>query len=170
MRVFANTGSAQVSDVYAAVVFAADHGVNVINMSFGTTVPSQALQDAVDYARSLGVTVVAAGGNSNAEPLMYPAQIPGVKGIPAVTNDDIRASFSNYGTSAFVSAPGYGLWVAHPNHQIAYVAGTSYASPLTAGEAALVIDALQRAFPGQPSWSDVNSMMSTGVQAIDALN
>ena len=170
VRVFDNTGSAQISTIYEAVTFAADHGVDVINMSFGTTTPSEALQDALDYARSRGVTLVAAGGNSNAEPLMYPAQYPGVKGVAGVTNADIKTSFSNYGTAAFVSAPAYGLWVAHPNHQMAYVAGTSYASPLAAAEAALVIDSFQRVFRGQPGWSYVNFMMYYGNQRIDALN
>jgi hypothetical protein len=170
MRVFDNSGSALISDIYEAVIYAADHGVGVINMSFGTSTYSQALQDAMDYARSRGVTLVAAGGNSNVEPLMYPAQISGVKGVVAVTNADIKASFSNYGTAASLSAPGYGLWAAHPNHKLAYVAGTSYASPLAAGEAALVIDAYQRIFRGQPSWYYVNSMMYLGSQSVDSLN
>lgn len=39
---------------------------------------------------------------------MYPAQIPGVKAIVAVTTSDVKASFSNYGYKAYVSAPGYG--------------------------------------------------------------
>src|SRR5437762_2968001 len=52
MRVFDNTGSAQISDIYEAIVYAADHGVDVINMSFGTTQPSVALEDAINYARS----------------------------------------------------------------------------------------------------------------------
>lgn len=52
LRVFDNTGTAQISDIYEAVVFAADHGVDVINMSFGTTQASEALEDAMDYAAS----------------------------------------------------------------------------------------------------------------------
>ena len=59
---------------------------------------------------------------------------------------------------------------AQPNHQLAYVAGTSYASPLAAGEAALVIDAYQRTFRGQPSTYYINMMMNIGVKSIDALN
>jgi len=170
MRVFDNSGTADTATIYGAMVFAADHGVNVINMSFGTTTPSAILQDAISYALSLGVTLVAAGGNSNAEPLMYPAQYPGVDGVVAVTNSDLKAPFSNYGTAAFVSAPGYGLWTAEPNHQIAYVAGTSYAAPVVAAEAALVIDAYQRAFRGQPSSYFVNWVISNSAKSIDLLN
>jgi subtilisin family serine protease len=169
MRVFDNTGSAQISDIYEAVVYAADHGVDVINMSFGTTEPSAALEDAINYARSRGVTLVAAGGNKNVEPLMYPAQISGVKGVVGVTSKDIKASFSNYGKGAALSAPAY-MWAAHPNHQIAYVAGTSYASPLVAAEAALIIDGYQRTHRDSPSTWVVDGAMLIGAQYIDLLN
>jgi subtilisin family serine protease len=170
MRVFDNSGSAQISDIYEAVVYAADHGVNVINMSFGTTEYSEALDDAMDYARGRGVTLVAAGGNSNVEPLMYPAQLSGVKGVVAVTNGDIKASFSNYGRGAYLSAPGYSLWTAYPNHKISYVAGTSYASPLVAAEAALIIDGYQRTHIGSPLTWNIDSAMLIGAQFIDLLN
>jgi serine protease len=125
LRVLDARGYGTWGDIADAIRYAADHGVNVINMSFGTNTPSQTLQDAMDYARSRGVTLAAAGGNDNVEPLMYPAEIPGVKGVVAVTNDDIKAPFSNYGRSASFSAPAYGIWTAEPNHKIAYVAGTS---------------------------------------------
>ena len=87
-----------------------------------------------------------------------------------MTNSDVKASFSNYGTAAFVSAPGYGLYTAHPNHQISHVAGTSYAAPVVAAEAALVMDAYQRAFRGQPDSSFVNSAISKSAKDIDLLN
>jgi subtilisin family serine protease len=169
MRVFDNSGSAQISDIYEAVVYAADHGVNVINMSFGTTTPSEALEDAMGYARERGVTLVAAAGNSNVEGLMYPARLSSVKGVVAVTDKDIKATFSNYGISANLAAPGY-MWAAHPNHTIAYVAGTSYASPLAAGEAALLIDGYQRTHRGSPSTWTIDTVLSRGVQVIDMLN
>lgn len=168
MRVFDNTGAAQISDIYEAIIFAADHGVDIINMSFGTTQPSQALEDAMAYARERGVVLVAAAGNNNAEPLLYPAAIFGVKGIVAVTNDDVKASFSNYGRTASLSAPGYGLWVAHPNQQLSYVAGTSYASPLVAGEAALIIDSLRRV--NRPHLVIIDLHLHFGSQPIDMLN
>lgn len=170
MRVFDNGGSAQISDIYEAVVYAADHGVDVINMSFGTSESSEALENAMDYARDRGVTLVAAGGNSNVQPLMYPAKLSKVKGVVAVTNNDIKASFSNYGSGAKLSAPGYGLWTAYPNHKISCVAGTSYASPIVAAEAALIIDGYERQHRGSaPTWT-IDMAMSLGVQPIDLLN
>jgi subtilisin family serine protease len=62
------------------------------------------------------------------------------------------------------------MWAAHPNHQIAYVAGTSYASPLVAAEAALIIDGYQRRFRGSPSTWVVDGAMLIGAQYIDLLN
>jgi subtilisin family serine protease len=170
MRVFDNSGSAQISTIYQAVVYAADHGVDVINMSFGTTAYSQTLQDAMDYAHSRGVILVAAGGNSNTDPLMYPAQMSNVAGVVAVTNGDVKTAISNYGKAADLSAPGYGLWAAHPNHKLAYVTGTSYASPLVAAEAALVIDSYQRMFRGTANLSYITFRMNLAVQPIDSLN
>lgn len=73
-----------------------------------------------------------------------------VASLLAVTSKDIKASFSNYGKGATLSAPGYGLWTAYPNHMLSYVASTSYASPIVAAQAAL--------------------MMLQGVQSIDSLN
>lgn len=170
MRVFDNTGTALTSDVYEAIVFAADHGVHVINMSFGIASPSLALADAVAYAQERGAVLVAAGGNSGVEPLMHPAAIPGVKGVVSTTNSDLKASFSSYGLETFVSAPGYGLWVAFPNLKLKYVAGTSYSSPLVAGEAALIIDAYHRIQSGDPTSSMINDSMLSGTVAIDSLN
>lgn len=170
LRVFDNSGSAQTSTIYSAIVFAVNSGANVINMSFGTATYSQALQDAVSYAQSRGVILVAAGGNINAAPLMYPAQLPGVDGVVAVGNTGVKTSFSNYGFGANVAAPGYGLWTAYPGNQMAYVAGTSYASPLVAADAALVIDSYQRIYRGQPSASSINRSISRGVLPIDWLN
>jgi subtilisin family serine protease len=118
----------------------------------------------------MGVTLVAAGGNSNVAPLMYPAQLPGVASVVAVTNADIKTPFSNYGFGADVSAPGYGLWVAYPGNQMTYAAGTSYASPLVAAEAADVIDSYQQIFRGQPSSFLVNRQISRAVLPIDWLN
>jgi subtilisin family serine protease len=170
MRVFDNTGTAQTSDIYEAIIFAADHGVDVINMSFGTTQPSQALEDAIAYARERGVVMVAAGGNNNTEPLMYPAANPGVKGVIAVTNGDLKTTFSNYGSMTSFSAPGHGLWVAYPNHKLSYVAGTSYASPLVAGEVALIIDAYHRTLSGEPTSFMIDVAMFFGANFIDFLN
>jgi Subtilase family len=170
MRVFDNTGTAQISAIHAAIIYAVNNGADVINMSFGTSTYSQTLADAISYAQSRGVVLVAAGGNGNTSPLMYPAQLPGVDGVVAVTGTDTKAPFSNYGFGADIAAPGVGLWTAYPGNQMAKVSGTSYASPLVAAEAALVIDSYQQNFRGQPNANFVNRNINNGVQQIDWLN
>lgn len=169
LRVFDSSGTALISDVYEAVIFATNQGARVINMSFGTTTDSLALKDAVQYARERSVTTLAAAGNSNAEPLMYPARYSEVKGMIATDIKDLKASFSNYGYLAFASAPGAQVWTAYPNYQLSLVSGTSYASPLAAAEAALVMDALDRNYRWY-SYSDVQKAMESGTVNIDNLN
>ncbi len=170
MRVFDNTGTALTSDIYEAIIYAADHGVNAINMSFGLSTPSQALTDAIAYAQGRGIVLIAAGGNSGVEGLMYPAANAGVKGVAGTMMTDVKAGFSNYGVETFVSAPGYGLWVAYPNNMLKYVAGTSYSAPLVTGEAALLIDAYRRQQSSSPTSSMIDGAMITGTVNIDSLN
>ncbi len=169
LRVFDSSGTALISDIYDATVFAVDRGAKVINMSFGTTTKSETLQDAVQYARERGVTVVASAGNSNLEPLMYPARYSEVKGITATNSEDLKATFSNFGGEAFAAAPGVKMWVAYPNYQLTMVSGTSYSSPLAAAEAALVIDALQRQYSWH-SYDNVHYAMRRGTIDINRLN
>ena len=98
-----------------ALRFAADHGADVANMSFGSPTPSAVVADAVAYARSRGVTVVAASGNGDAGGIggavSYPAIIDGVIAVGAVRYDGARASYSNYGPALDLVAPGGDLSV-----------------------------------------------------------
>lgn len=79
---------------------------DVINLSIGSTGYSQAEQEAVNAARAAGVIVVAAGGNSGSEVLVYPAAYAGVVGVGAVTLDRRRASYSTTGAHIDLVAPG----------------------------------------------------------------
>jgi subtilisin family serine protease len=170
LRVFDSSGTAKVSDIYEAIVYATNHGVKVINMSFGATEPSSTLSEAIQYAYDRGVIMVAAGGNLGTDRLMYPAADAGVKGVVAVTNLDVKALFSNYSRSATVSAPGARIWVAYPNRSLSLTSGTSYASPLAAAEAALVLDAFSRVHRPAPTRRDTDLAVNYGVQFIDWFN
>ncbi len=88
-----------------ALRFAADNGADVANLSLGSTTPSEVMADAVTYARSRGVIVVAASGNQGGA-VAYPAASPGVVAVGAVRLDLDRAAYSNFGPTLDLVAPG----------------------------------------------------------------
>lgn len=169
MRVFDHTGTAQISDVAEAIVMASDMGAHVINMSFGTATPSMALADAIAYATAANVVTVAAAGNDGLEQVYYPAALSSTVAVAAVTNSDLKAKFSNYGSKILVSAPGVGLWAAYPGQLLTLASGTSFSAPLIAGEAALVIGQWQGGSTLDASVWYVWAKVAIGAQPIDLL-
>jgi thermitase len=120
------------------VVWAADHGADVILMSFSNPGFSPALQDAIDYAWSQGAVVVAATGNDGSSTPTYPAGDAKVVGVSATDSADALWSGSNYGQATFVAAPGVGITADTPAGATTSVTGTSAAAALVAGAAALL--------------------------------
>src|SRR5439155_26445140 len=99
-------GLGQDSDVIAGVIWAADHDADVILMAFSNPDYSESLQEAIDYAWSKDVLLVAAVGNAGVNAPSFPAGDRGVIGVSATDENDQFASFSNYGPSVFLAAPG----------------------------------------------------------------
>lgn len=122
---------------YEGIVYAADNGAQVINCSWGGGGYSMLGQQVIDYAISIGSLVVAAAGNSNSIEEFYPAAFRGVFSVASTTSNDTRSSFSNYGRYISVSAPGSNIYNTWQNNTYATLSGTSMASPLVAGLAAL---------------------------------
>ncbi len=90
--------------------YAIDQGVDVINLSLGTTYESNAAEAALAEATGLGIAVVAAGGNQGVEePEEFPAAEEGAIGVAAVDHLDVKAAFSNYNEEFFICAPGTSL-------------------------------------------------------------
>ncbi|EFM09007.1 peptidase S8 and S53 subtilisin kexin sedolisin [Paenibacillus curdlanolyticus YK9] len=131
-------GTGSSLDVIEAIQWATDHGAKIINMSLGFSSYSQAMQDAVNYANSMGVLVVAAAGNNNSSAASYPAALANVLSVVATDTNNAKASFSNYGTTVDISAPGTEILSTVPGGGYEYKQGTSMASPVVAGGAALV--------------------------------
>ena len=123
-----------------AVTYAADKGVKVISMSYGSSFQSATEQAAMTYAWSKGVLPVAAAGNNNSNSKFYPAGLNNVLSVGATTSQDIKASFSNYGDWVSVAAPGENIYSTFLGATNAYVyeSGTSMACPNVAGCAALL--------------------------------
>ena len=138
--------SGDCADVADGVVWATDHGANVLNLSLGSRSACEALALAVEYASSHGALVIAAAGNDATTTRFYPAAFANVLSVAATTNRDQIAPFSNRGADwVDVAAPGAGIVSTLPTSDNAtgavgygYLSGTSMAAPLVSGIAALV--------------------------------
>ncbi len=132
---------------YQGIVWAADHGANVINMSWGGPGFYQTGQNVVNYAYNKGCVLVAAAGNDGNTSSSYPADYHHVIAVASTNSDDIKSSFSQYGKDVDVCAPGgsnangYGIFstVDFATSKYGYMQGTSMASPIVAGLAGLML-------------------------------
>ena len=116
-----------------------EYGANVINMSMGTPYDNAALREAVQYATSKGVIIVAAIGNDGTAQLEYPAAYSEVIGVGAVDKNSNVCSFSNKNDSVFVVAPGEKVLSLGPAPLLVYrSSGTSFSAPFVTGVAALL--------------------------------
>lgn len=125
-------------DAGAALIYAADMGAVVTNTSWGGGGYSQYLLDAFEYAYDLGVLSLSSAGNSYSDLAEYPSAYPHVFSVASTTTGDLKSDFSTYNLSVDISSPGSGILSTIPNNQYAYFSGTSMASPVAAGVAALI--------------------------------
>jgi thermitase len=131
-------GSGSVVDIADGVVWATDHGANVINLSLGEYEKSDYLHEAITYAHGKGVVICAAMGNDGVSKPSYPAAYPEVVAVAADDDTTETASFSNYGPHCSVTAPGVAIPSTYPNRRYVALSGTSMASPHVAGVAGLI--------------------------------
>jgi subtilisin family serine protease len=148
IKVLDASGVGDTSVVATGIVAAVDLGARVINLSLGGPTPTQALADAVAYAQQKGVVVVAAAGNSATAAQFYPAAYPGVVAVAATDPGRHLYAWSDYGDWVSVAAPGCNV---APTLSGGYsdFCGTSSATPIVAGLAALAISAAPAATSAQ---------------------
>src|SRR6266567_552444 len=161
LRVFDDAGYADTFSIAKATRYAVRNGAQVINMSFGMTSASPAVQQAIAFATASGVTVVASAGNDNSAAAQYPAAYSGVISAAATDLTDKKASFSNYGNTIYVTAPGVNLISAYPGGRYAMGSGTSFSTALVSGEAALLHSV---------RWTGTRTAVANGAIKIDAKN
>jgi thermitase len=140
-------GNGSLDVVANGIIYAADQGAQVINLSLGATLGAATLQNAITYAWNHGALVAAAAGNNGAQTLFYPAAYPEAIAVASTNIDDMRSCFSNYGAWGTdfvdVSAPGESIYSATPLDASGLdtyntYSGTSMASPHVAGLAGLL--------------------------------
>ncbi len=142
------SGNGQASWVIEAMLDAASRGARIINLSLGAN-PSRLtfeqrllLDAAVRQCREAGSLVVAATGNTAGRGVFYPAASPGALAVGGLDhlgeNAGNRWPSSTFGPEVDVVAPASDLWSVNPNDSFSRRAGTSYATPLVSGSAALL--------------------------------
>jgi serine protease len=124
---------------YEGIKYAADHGCNIINCSWGGGGAGQFEQDIVTYASiNKNALVVCAAGNDNSSESFYPASLKYILSVASTNSADTKSSFSNYGNAIDVCSPGSSIYSTIYNNTYASLDGTSMASPICAGTCAIV--------------------------------
>ncbi len=152
LRFISADGGGSVGDAIAALEYAANKGAKVINASWGGPSCSDLLKTQIQNAISHGSVIVNAAGNSGKDLndpryLEWPAafQIPGKITVGAMNQSQILSVFSNYGVFVDLAAPGETILSTYPpqagqsDTQMCGLSGTSMATPMVAGVAALVL-------------------------------
>jgi subtilisin family serine protease len=138
-------GSGTTDHAIDAILYAAKHGARLMNASWGGASFSQAQQDAINYGFEHGMLFIAAAGNDSKntdETVTYPAgyAVPGVLSIASSQGAGSLSSFSNYGARTVdLAAPGSNIMSTLPAGQYGRLSGTSMATPMATGVAALML-------------------------------
>jgi len=155
LRAFGADGNGQTDDIAAAMTYAADLGLEVINLSFGRDRPAPLIEEAVRYASDRGVTIVASAGNQSTDRPHYPSDYPEVISVMWLAEDgdglpDVLTQ-SQYGIGVDIGAPGTDVFTTRfptgipegesPEVDDLYtgVNGSSFAAPQIAGTVALLL-------------------------------
>ncbi len=169
VRIADDNGSSSSFLIAQGIIAAVDAGAQLINISLGGSGRSVLVENALAYAGSAGVVVVAAAGNSGSPVVMQPAASPSVIAVGAVDARNQHLSFSNTGSEIAVSAPGYAVNAAYPGDNAAVVSGTSFSSPIITGTiAAAMSNSGRRTLSANQAAAAVNSNLNDiGVQGAD---
>ncbi|HLP51552.1 MAG TPA: S8 family serine peptidase [Chitinophagales bacterium] len=141
----------ELSTTSDGITYAMRNGAKIISMSYGSEGSSVTEQVLMNTASGRGIILVAAAGNDNTTTPFYPASYTNVISVGATDQTDQKASFSNYGPTIDVMAPGVGILSTVASGTTAYssFSGTSMACPLVAGLAGLVVAANPTFTPAQ---------------------
>ncbi|MCR6595588.1 S8 family serine peptidase [Bacillus halotolerans] len=132
-------GSGDLQGLLKGIDWSIANGMDIVNMSLGTSSDSQILHDAMDKAYEKGVLLVAASGNEgNGKPVNYPAAYSSVVAVSATDQHNQLAAFSTTGNQVEFSAPGTDITSTYLHQYYATGSGTSQATPHAAAMFALL--------------------------------
>jgi len=127
-------------DAARAIIYAVDNGAKVINISWGDSVRSMIIEDAIRYALKNDVLICAASGNDNSDAHVFPAasQFPNIISVGGTDGFDMKSYFSNYGNWVHISAPGSSIFTTSIYNRYEFKSGTSMATAHVSGCCALI--------------------------------
>lgn len=173
VKIFEATGNTTDGNIVNGITWAVNNGAKVINISFGATSYSNGVKDAIEWAFSQGVVLVASSGNVGDTSTYFPASYPQVISVGSTSQAEARSSFSNYGSYLSLVAPGENIystaWVTNATPQSTYTldSGTSFSTPQVAAAAALLISRFPSITPGQVKYVLEKSARDLGVAGRD---
>jgi thermitase len=132
------SGTGYEDNLASAIYDAVEKGARILSLSWGGDQDSQLIHEAIQYAYSQNVLIVAAAGNQASDTKFYPAAYDEVVAVTATDQFDYPATFSDYGSWIELSAPGVQILSTFPNDSYIQMSGTSMACPYVAGLGALV--------------------------------
>ena len=174
VKVLDASGSGSIDNVALGIIWAAENGADVINLSLGCgvlTCPTLplTLEAAVNFAYGKGVTLVAAAGNLNSDFVYYPARLPHVIAVAATDQSNHRWLLSNFGPEVDVSAPGSGIYSTYRGNIYSYLSGTSMSTAFVSGLAAILRGLPNYSSPDQVTGALETSALDLGTPGRDDL-
>ncbi len=146
-RTVTGAGYLQDDDAAAAIIYAADNGAHVINLSWGSNRFSRIIADACQYAYEKGSIIVASAGNNPRPEVMYPARLNTTIAVGAVDNNLNPTSFTSYGPDIDLMAPGQNVlstYLDRDDRIYRRLSGTSMSAPYVSGAIALLLSSEPR--------------------------
>ncbi|MBA4368299.1 MAG: hypothetical protein C0403_11770 [Desulfobacterium sp.] len=154
------------ASISKGIIYATDNGAHVINISSGSNKYSNSYHDVLQYAIDRGVVIICSAGNDGSNSPVYPAayDLAGLISVGATTDEDKPAKFSNWGDWVDVSAPGQHIISTMNNDRYGQIHGTSFAAPIVAGIAALLVS-------HYPDWTpaQIQAQIMATVDVLDSL-
>lgn len=138
VKVLDRRGSGYLSDIIEGLDWVIVNGMQVVNMSLGTTTDVQSFHDTIAKVNQAGIVQVGAAGN-NGGAVIYPAAYPEVIAVSATDSTNTIVSWSSRGPEVDLAAPGVEIYSTYMGQTYKTLSGTSMSTPHVAGTAALLL-------------------------------